>query len=81
MAVAVKLTLEDGAEVSAGYLVPIAGCTEERHFREAPEARYVEFEDGEPIRPGVNGEPDLFFFPRDQRHGIGGENSARASPR
>jgi Uma2 family endonuclease len=46
---ALKVTLEDGGELSASYLVRIGGWTEDRYFREASETRIVEFEDGEVI--------------------------------
>ena len=49
MAMAVKVVTLDGDEISEPYLVRIAGWTEERYFREAPETRFCEFEDGEAI--------------------------------
>lgn len=49
MAIALKVMTADGDEMSQPYLVRIGGWTEERYFREAPETRFVEFEDGEVI--------------------------------
>lgn len=49
MAIALKVMTADGEEMSQPYLVRIGGWTEERYFREAPETRFVEFEDGEVI--------------------------------
>jgi Uma2 family endonuclease len=49
MTIAVKVLRADGEEMAEPYLVRIAGWTEERYFREAPESRFVEFEDGEVI--------------------------------
>ena len=49
MALALKIVTADGEEMAEPYLVRIAGWTEERYFREAPENRFVEFEDGEVI--------------------------------
>ena len=46
---AVKVVTDDGEEMPAAYLVRLPGWTEERYFREAPETRFVEFEDGEVI--------------------------------
>jgi Uma2 family endonuclease len=46
---AVRILTDDGEEMSAAYLVRLSGWTEERYFREAPETRFVEFEDGEVI--------------------------------
>ena len=49
VSLAVKVTMEDGAELSAAYLVRFGGWTEEQYLREASETRIVEFEDGEVI--------------------------------
>lgn len=49
MSLVLKLMTADGDEMQAPYLVRIGGWTEERYFREAPETRFVEFEDGEVI--------------------------------
>lgn len=49
MAIALKIIQADGNEMSQPYLVRIGGWTEERYFREAPETRLAEFEDGEVI--------------------------------
>jgi Uma2 family endonuclease len=49
MAIAVRVMLANGDEMVQPYLVRIGGWTEERYFREAPETRFVEFEDGEVI--------------------------------
>lgn len=49
MTIALKVMTADGEEMAEPYLVRIAGWTEERYFREAPETCFVEFEDGEVI--------------------------------
>lgn len=49
MAITLKVMLEDGTEISQPYLERMGGWTEARYFREAPETRFVEFEDGEVI--------------------------------
>jgi len=49
VALAIRILTEDGEEFAEPYLVRIPGWTEERYFREAPETRFVEFEDGEVI--------------------------------
>ncbi len=49
MALALKILTADGDEMSGPYLVRMGGWTEERYFQEAPESRFVEFEDGEVI--------------------------------
>ena len=49
MSLALRLMTADGDELSEPYLVRIGGWTEDRYFREAPETRFVEFEDGEVI--------------------------------
>lgn len=49
MAITLKVMLEDGTEMSQPYLVRMGGWTEDRYFQEAPETRFVEFEDGEVI--------------------------------
>lgn len=46
---AVKIVTEDGEEFAESFLARIAGWTEEQYFLEAPESRFVEFEDGEVI--------------------------------
>ena len=49
MAIALKVMTADGDELSQPYLLRVGGWSEERYFREAPESRFVEFEDGEVI--------------------------------
>lgn len=49
MLLTLRVVTEDGQEVSAPYLVRLPGWTEDQYFREAPESRFVEFEDGEVI--------------------------------
>jgi len=64
MALAVKVVTLDGDEISEPYLVRIAGWTEERYFREAPETWFFEFEDGEVIvhSPTSPGHQELILF-------------------
>lgn len=49
MTLALKVVTADGEEVAGPFLLRIPGWTEERYFREAPETRFVEYEDGELI--------------------------------
>ena len=49
VALAVKILLADGDQLSAPFLLRIGGWTEEQYFREAPESAIVEFADGEVI--------------------------------
>lgn len=49
MGLPLKVITADGEEMGEPYLIRAAGWTEERYFREAPETRIVEFEDGEII--------------------------------
>ena len=49
MQLPVKLVELDGTESSRPYLLRLMGWTEEQYFKEAPESRFVEFEDGELI--------------------------------
>lgn len=49
MRLPVKVVELDGAESSRPYLLRLMGWTEEQYFKEAPESRFVEFEDGELI--------------------------------
>ncbi len=44
-----KVLTDRGEEMQEAYLLRTGGWTEERYFREAPENRIVEFEDGEII--------------------------------
>ncbi|MBI3325352.1 MAG: Uma2 family endonuclease, partial [Nitrospinae bacterium] len=45
----VKVVEQDGTESFRPYLLRLMGWTEEQYFKEAPEMRFVEFEDGELI--------------------------------
>jgi Uma2 family endonuclease len=49
MSLALKIVTAEGDEMAEPYLVRIVGWTEDRYFQEAPENRFVEFEDGEVI--------------------------------
>src|ERR671923_2837598 len=49
MGLPVKVVNLEGEETFAPYLLRLAGWTEEQYFKEAPESRLVEFEDGEII--------------------------------
>ena len=49
MTLALRVMTDDGSELAEPYLLRIGGWTEDRYFREAPETRIVEFEDGEVI--------------------------------
>jgi len=49
MRITVKVLNVDGKEIISPYLLRLAGWTEERYFKEAPETQIVEFEDGELI--------------------------------
>jgi Uma2 family endonuclease len=49
MSLSLRLLTVEGEEVQEPYLIRIGGWSEERYFREAPETRIVEFEDGEII--------------------------------
>jgi Uma2 family endonuclease len=47
MSLSLRLLTLEGEEIQEPYLIRIGGWSEERYFREAPETRIVEFEDGE----------------------------------
>jgi Uma2 family endonuclease len=47
MSLSLRLLTLEGEEIQEPYLIRIGGWNEERYFREAPETRIVEFEDGE----------------------------------
>jgi Uma2 family endonuclease len=49
MSLSLRLLTVEGEEIQEPYLIRIGGWSEERYFREAPETRIVEFEDGEII--------------------------------
>ncbi len=49
MLLTLRMVTESGEEVLTPYLVRLPGWTEDQYFREAPESRFVEFEDGEVI--------------------------------
>jgi Uma2 family endonuclease len=47
MSLSLRLLTLEGEEIQEPYLIRIGGWNEDRYFREAPETRIVEFEDGE----------------------------------
>ncbi len=49
MSLPVKVVTLNGEESFGPYLLRVAGWTEDQYFKEAPESRFVEFEDGEII--------------------------------
>jgi Uma2 family endonuclease len=49
VSLALSIVTADGKEMSGPYLLRLPGWTEDQYFREAPESRFVEFEDGEVI--------------------------------